>query len=61
MRAILKLVTLCGVVVVAALTIAIEIVANANGSPIMCPKLNLPPRRWSIVLCFRSDGEWSEP
>jgi hypothetical protein len=46
---------------VAALTIAIEIVANANGSPTMCPKLNLPPRRWSIILGFCSDGEWSEP
>ena len=46
---------------VAALTIAMEIVAKANGSPTMCPKLNLPPRRWSIMLCFCSDGEWSEP
>jgi hypothetical protein len=30
---------------IAALTIAMEIVANANGSPMMCPKLRLPPRR----------------
>jgi hypothetical protein len=28
-----------------ALTIAMDIVANANGSPMMCPKLSLPPRR----------------
>ena len=40
---------------------AIDMVASANGSPMICPKLNLPPRRWSIVYCFFNDGEWSEP
>ena len=30
---------------VAALTIAIEIVTNANGSPMICPAERPPPRR----------------
>jgi hypothetical protein len=32
------------------LTMAMEIVAKAKGSPMICPKLNFPPRRLSIVL-----------
>jgi hypothetical protein len=36
-----------------------DIVASAKGSPMMCPKLNFPARRFSIMLyCFSSDGEF---
>lgn len=44
-----------------ALTTAIERVARANGSPITWPKLKLFFLRESIMMGFRSDGEWSDP
>lgn len=48
------------------LTMAIESVARANGSPMMCPNrsdLRLPPFscRMAPASIFRSDGERSEP
>jgi len=44
---------------VMSLTIAMEMVAKANGSPTMCPKLNLRPPPWLYLLVsiLRSDGE----
>jgi hypothetical protein len=43
---------------VVSLTIAMEMVANANGSPTMCPKLNLRPPPWLYLFSIlRSDGE----
>lgn len=43
------------------LTSEIEIVANANGSPMIWPKANRPPRRPSIILCFSCNGELKDP
>lgn len=39
----------------------IEIVASANGSPIMRPKSTETPLRASNMLCFFNEGEWRDP
>lgn len=43
-------------------TRAIEIVANAKGSPTMLPRLKAELLRYSTILSyFFKDGEWSDP
>lgn len=43
------------------LTAEIEMVARANGSPIMLPPW-MPRRRYCLLFSIlRRDGEWSEP
>jgi hypothetical protein len=44
------------------LTVAIEMVASANGSPMIFPRLiRLRPYGGREYSIFLSDGEWSDP